>query len=165
MNAVPVLIALGSNLGDRAGFLLAGLARLAALEGFELEDLSQVYQTEPVGPAGQGPYLNAVLRGQTTLPPRELLQELLRIEESLGRVRQQRWGPRTLDLDLLDYGGLVLEEPGLTLPHPRLHQRPFVLVPLGDVAPNWLHPTLGKTAAELLADLDSAGVTLWQPAY
>jgi len=165
VDGATVLIALGSNLGDRAGFLLAGLTKLAALEGFELEGLSQIYQTEPVGPAGQGPYLNAVLRGQTTLAPRELLQEMLRIEESLGRVRQQRWGPRTLDLDLLDYDGLVLEEPGLTLPHPRLHQRPFVLVPLGDVAPNWLHPTLGKTAAELLADLDSAGVTLWQPAY
>jgi len=165
VNAVPVLIALGSNLGDRAGFLLAGLARLAALEGFELEDLSQVYQTEPVGPAGQGPYLNAVLRGQTTLPPRELLQEMLQIEESLGRVRQQRWGPRTLDLDLLDYGGLVLEEPGLRLPHPRLHQRPFVLVPLGDVAPDWRHPTLKKTAVELLGSLDSTGVKPWQAAY
>ena len=165
MNAVPVLIALGSNLGDRAGFLLAALARLSALEDFEPKGLSPIYQTEPVGPAGQGPYLNAVLHGQTTLAPRELLQEMLRIEESLGRVRRQRWGARTLDLDLLDYGGLVLEEPGLTLPHPRLHRRPFVLVPLSDVAPNWRHPTLRKTAAELLAGLDSAGVTPWQPAY
>ena len=165
MNGTEVLIALGSNLGDRAGFLLGGLARLSALDGFELAGLSQVYETEPVGPVGQGPYLNAVLRGRSELTPRELLREMLRIEASLGRLRQQRWGPRTLDLDLLDYGGLVLEEPGLRLPHPRLHQRPFVLVPLGDVAPDWRHPTLKKTAVELLGSLDSTGVKPWQAAY
>ena len=165
MNGTEVLIALGSNLGDRAGLLLGGLARLSALDGFELAGLSQVYETEPVGPAGQGPYLNAVLRGRSELTPRELLREMLRIEASLGRLRQQRWGPRTLDLDLLDYGGLVLEEPGLRLPHPRLHQRPFVLVPLGDVAPDWRHPTLRKTAVELLGSLDSTGVKPWQAAY
>lgn len=165
MDGVEVLIALGSNLGDRASLLLGGLARLSSLEGFGLAGLSQVYETEPVGPAGQEPYLNAVLRGRSELAPQELLREMLRIEASLGRVRQQRWGPRTLDLDLLDYGGLVLEEPGLTLPHPRLHQRPFVLVPLGDVAPDWRHPTLKKTAVELLRDLDITGVKPWQAAY
>jgi len=161
----PVFIALGSNLGDRAGLLLAGLARLSRLEGFELAGLSQIYETEPVGPAGQGPYLNAVLAGRTVLEPRRLLQEMLRIEGELGRVRQQRWGPRTLDLDLLDYGGLVVDEPGLELPHPRLHERPFVLAPLCDLAPDWRHPRLGKTARELLNETGMDGVRPWAPDY
>jgi 2-amino-4-hydroxy-6-hydroxymethyldihydropteridine diphosphokinase len=160
-----VLIALGSNLGDRAGFLLSGLARLAALAGFEPGRLSPIYETAPVGPVGQGPYLNAVLTGRSTLPPRELLEEMLRVEAALGRVRGRRWGPRTLDLDLLDYGGRLLAEPGLTLPHPRLHERPFVLVPLAAVAPSWRHPRLGKTAAELLEGRDASGVRPWKPLY
>lgn len=165
MEGTPVLIALGSNLGDRAGYLLSGMAQLSALESFRLQRLSTVYETEPVGPAGQGPYLNAVLLGRTRLEPQVLLQEMLRIERRLGRIRQRRWGPRTLDLDLLDYGGRVLEEPGLTLPHPRLAERPFVLVPLGEVAPDWRHPLRQETAAELLTRLDASGVRPWRPAY
>jgi len=152
-------------MGDRAGFLLAALAQLSALGEFELKNLSPIYETEPVGPANQNSYLNAVLLGKTNLAPGALMNKMLGIERYLGRVRNRRWGPRTIDLDLLDYGGQVLEEPGLTLPHPRLHQRPFVLVPLGDVAPNWRHPTLQKTAAELLAILDSAGVHPWRPVH
>ncbi len=165
MEGTPVLIALGSNLGDRAGYLLSGMAQLSALESFRLQRLSTVYETEPVGPAGQGPYLNAVLLGRTRLEPQVLFQKMLRIERRLGRIRQRRWGPRTLDLDLLDYGGRVLEEPGLTLPHPRLAERPFVLVPLGEVAPDWRHPLRQETAAELLTRLDASGVRPWRPAY
>ncbi|HGY08919.1 MAG TPA: 2-amino-4-hydroxy-6-hydroxymethyldihydropteridine diphosphokinase [Oceanithermus profundus] len=156
--AEEVLVALGSNLGDRAGHLLGAVAALSRLEGFELGALSPVYETEPVGPAGQPPYLNAVLAGRSALPPEALLAALLEIERRHGRTRGRRWGPRTLDLDLLDHGGLVLERPGLTLPHPRLHERPFVLVPLVDVAPRWRHPRLGRTAAELLRGLDRSGV-------
>ncbi|WP_293171225.1 2-amino-4-hydroxy-6-hydroxymethyldihydropteridine diphosphokinase [Oceanithermus sp.] len=165
MKGTRVLIALGSNLGDRAGFLLAGLARLGALEGFAPGRLSPVYETEPVGPAEQGPYLNAVLEGESALEPRTLLAALLAIERELGRVRDRRWGPRTLDLDLLDYGGRVLRQPGLELPHPRLHERAFVLVPLADLQPGWRHPVLGRTARELLADLSKDGVRPWRPRY
>ncbi|WP_457638202.1 2-amino-4-hydroxy-6-hydroxymethyldihydropteridine diphosphokinase [Oceanithermus sp.] len=159
-----VYIGLGSNLGDMAGYLLAALSRLGQISGFELVRLSPIYETAPVGPP-QGNYLNAVLLGRSLLEPRELLGSLLRVENELGRVRRQRWGARTIDLDLLDYGGLVVDEPGLTLPHPRLHQRPFVLVPLAELDPKWLHPQLGKSAKELLEGLDTGGVKPWRPGY
>ncbi|XOB99645.1 2-amino-4-hydroxy-6-hydroxymethyldihydropteridine diphosphokinase [Deinococcota bacterium DY0809b] len=155
---------MGSNLGDRAGHLLGAVTALARRPKVRLAGLSLVYETEPVGPPGQGPYLNAVAALETECDPQELLATLLAIERAHGRVRRERWGPRTLDLDLLDFGGRVLERPGLALPHPRLHERPFVLVPLADVAPGWRHPLLGRTAAELLAELDAGGVRPWHPA-
>ena len=164
MGQTPALVALGSNLGDRAGHLLGAVSALARRPGVRLVGLSRVYETEPVGPPGQGPYLNAVAALRTECEPQELLATLLAIERAHGRVRRERWGPRTLDLDLLDFGGRVLELPGLLLPHPRLHERAFVLVPLADVAPGWRHPFLGRTAAELLAGLDARGVRPWQPA-
>ncbi|WP_457634060.1 2-amino-4-hydroxy-6-hydroxymethyldihydropteridine diphosphokinase [Oceanithermus desulfurans] len=165
MTVARALVALGSNLGDRAGHLLGAVAALARRPEVRLAGLSRIYETEPVGPAGQGPYLNAVLAVETGLGPLELLEVLLAIERAHGRVRRERWGPRTLDLDLLDFGGRVLERPGLSLPHPRLHERAFVLVPLAEVAPDWRHPLLGATAAELLAKLDRSGVRPWEPAY
>ncbi len=90
---------------------------------------------------------------------------MLQIESRLGRVRGERWGPRTIDLDLLDYAGQVIDEPGLRLPHPRLHQRPFVLAPLAEAAPGWRHPLLHKTARELLQGLDASGVRRWRVGY
>lgn len=164
MGQTPALVALGSNLGDRAGHLLGAVTALARRPEVRLAGLSLVYETEPVGPPGQGPYLNAVAALETECDPLELLTTLLAIERAHGRVRRERWGPRTLDLDLLDFGGRMLELPGLSLPHPRLHERAFVLVPLADVAPDWRHPLLGGTAAELLAELDARGVRPWQPA-
>jgi len=160
----PVLVALGSNLGDRAGFLLGAVAALSAGPLCDLT-LSPIYETAPLGPPSQGPYLNAVLAGRTSLSPRALLDELLAIENYFGRKRGERWGPRTLDLDLLDYAGLVVDEPGLQLPHPRLHERSFVLTPLADVAPSWRHPLLDKTASDLLAGLDVSGIRRWRPPY
>ncbi len=151
------LVALGSNLGDRAGYLLSGLAALGRA-GVRVLRLSRVYETEPVGPPGQGPYLNQVAAVETELEPAELLALLLAVERAHGRVRTERYGPRTLDLDLLDYEGRILDLPGLTLPHPRLHERAFVLVPLLEVAPGWRHPRLGKSARELLLALDAGGV-------
>ena len=150
-------VGLGSNLGDRAAYLLLGLSALSRLPETRLLRLSPVYETDPVGPP-QPPYLNMVAELETELSPKGLLAEMLRIEKALGRERRERWGPRTLDLDLLLYGDLVLEEEGLSVPHPRLHERAFVLVPLLDLLPEGRHPLLGQSFAELLASLDASSV-------
>jgi 2-amino-4-hydroxy-6-hydroxymethyldihydropteridine diphosphokinase len=154
---VRAYVGLGSNLGDRAAHLLLGLSALSRLPKTHLLRLSPVYETDPVGPP-QPPYLNMVAELETELSPKELLAEMLRIEKALGRERRERWGPRTLDLDLLLYGDLVLEEEGLSVPHPRLHERAFVLVPLLDLLPEGRHPLLGQSFAELLASLDASSV-------
>jgi len=155
---VLAYVGLGSNLGDRAGYLLAAVSLLSRLPKTRLLRLSPVYETAPVGPP-QPPYLNLVAELDTGLDPRELLQALLEVERALGRERKERWGPRTIDLDLLLYGDLVLEEEGLQVPHPRLHERAFVLVPLLDLLPEGRHPVLGVRFAELLAALDASGVS------
>jgi 2-amino-4-hydroxy-6-hydroxymethyldihydropteridine diphosphokinase len=154
---VRAYVGLGSNLGDRAAHLLLGLSALSRLPKTHLLRLSPVYETEPVGPP-QPPYLNMVAELETELSPKGLLAEMLRVEKALGRERRERWGPRTLDLDLLLYGDLVLEEEGLSVPHPRLHERAFVLVPLLDLLPEGRHPLLGQSFAELLASLDASSV-------
>ena len=150
-------VGLGSNLGDRAAHLLLGLSALSRLPETRLLRLSPVYETDPVGPP-QPPYLNMVAELETELSPKGLLAEMLRVEKALGRERRERWGPRTLDLDLLLYGDLVLEEAGLSVPHPRLHERAFVLVPLLDLLPEGRHPLLGQSFAELLASLNASSV-------
>jgi 2-amino-4-hydroxy-6-hydroxymethyldihydropteridine diphosphokinase len=152
--------ALGSNLGDRAAHLAAARERIAAAWG-PLQACSMVYETEPVGPAGQGAYLNQVVVIAFGGAPEELLAGALAIEASLGRERRERWGPRSIDLDLLLHGERVRPGPGLELPHPRLHERAFVLVPLAQVLPRWRHPRLGATAGELLAGVDRGGVRRW----
>jgi len=154
---VRAYVGLGSNLGDRAAYLLLGLSALSRLPETRLLRLSPVYETDPVGPP-QPPYLNMVAELETELSPKGLLAEMLRIEKALGRERRERWGPRTLDLDLLLYGDLVLEEAGLSVPHPRLHERAFVLVPLLDLLPEGRHPLWGQSFAELLASLDASSV-------
>jgi 2-amino-4-hydroxy-6-hydroxymethyldihydropteridine diphosphokinase len=154
---VRAYVGLGSNLGDRAAHLLLGLSALSRLPKTHLLRLSPVYETDPVGPP-QPPYLNMVAELETELSPKGLLAEMLRVEKALGRERRERWGPRTLDLDLLLYGDLVLEEAGLSVPHPRLHERAFVLVPLLDLLPEGRHPLLAQSFAELLASLDASSV-------
>jgi 2-amino-4-hydroxy-6-hydroxymethyldihydropteridine diphosphokinase len=149
--AVLAAVGWGSNLGDRQAAVAAALARLAAEPGVRLVAGSRTRETEPVGGPPQGRYLNGVVVVETTLAPRELLDALLRIEAAGGRLRAERDGPRTIDLDLLFHGDALLDEPRLTLPHPRMHLRRFVLEPLADVLPAWRHPTLQRTAAELLA--------------
>jgi dihydropteroate synthase len=146
-----VYIALGSNLGDRAAYLQAALDRLRAT--VQVTAVSPVYETDPVGYAEQGPFLNAVVAGTTTRSPWELLRTLQAIERAAGRVRSFPNAPRTLDLDLLSYGTLVLDTPDLTVPHPRLHERAFVLAPLADIAPELVLPGLDSTVAALLAHL------------
>ncbi len=149
-------IALGSNLGDRRAHLDAALAALAVLPGTRLEAVSPFYETAPVGPPGQQDYLNAVARLSTTLDPFALLDALLAIEQARGRVRRERWGSRTLDLDLLLHGDTRLNDPRLTLPHPSMLDRAFVLVPLNDLAPGLV--LSGRTVAQHLAGLDRSGV-------
>ncbi len=147
-------LGLGSNLGDRLETLRAALRRIRAEPGSRLLSNSAFYETDPVGgPSGQPAYLNAAAVIETDKSPDDLLQFLHAIEHSFGRVRTVKDGPRTLDLDLLLYDDLILDTPELTVPHPRMHERAFVLAPLNDIASNVSHPKLGKTVLELLQTL------------
>jgi 2-amino-4-hydroxy-6-hydroxymethyldihydropteridine diphosphokinase len=155
-SAATAYIALGSNLGDRRGHLEAAFAALAALPGTRLLARSAIFETPPFGPPGQQNYFNAVASLATTLSPLSLLDELLAIEQSRGRVRRERWGPRTLDLDLLLYGDAIIHETRLTLPHPEMLKRAFVLAPLHDLAPELI--IAGRSIGQHLSSLDQAGI-------
>jgi 2-amino-4-hydroxy-6-hydroxymethyldihydropteridine diphosphokinase len=154
----PVLayIGLGANLGEPAAQLRRALAELAALDEVELLKVSSFYLNPPLGPPEQPWYVNAVAQVRTRLSAEELLRSLQRLEDALGRVRGERWGPRVIDLDLLLYNGEVINTPELTLPHPEMQRRAFVLVPLAEIAPEAWHPGLQQSAAQLLAELDPA---------
>jgi len=158
-------VCLGSNLGDRAGYLL--LAVRGMLEaGLEVIRVSSIYETAPVENENQPAFLNLVaeLRGSTLPSPEQLLARLLRIEYTLGRTRDIHQGPRTIDLDLLIFKDELANTEFLTLPHPRLHLRRFVLVPLNELVPNLVHPVLKKPVRELLAHTDDgAKVVRWKP--
>jgi 2-amino-4-hydroxy-6-hydroxymethyldihydropteridine diphosphokinase len=150
-------VSIGTNLGDRDAHLALALRRLAELPETELVAVSPVFETDPVGPPPQGPFLNAAAKLRTALSPRALLAALLAIEQEAGRVRSVRNAARSLDLDLLLHGDRVLDEPGLTLPHPRLAERPFVLEPLAALAPALVHPALGETIATLATRVRDPG--------
>ena len=153
-------VSLGSNLGDREAHFALALRRLGVLPRTRVEALSPVFETDPVGPPPQGPFLNAVVALHTSLSARALLEALLAIEREAGRRRSaERWTARTLDLDLLLYGEEVIDEPGLTVPHPRLAERPFVLEPLAALAPALRHPVLRERIDVLAARVrDSCAV-------
>ena len=156
-----VFLGLGSNLGDRASNLAAARSALSrGVIGIVAE--SSVYQTEPWGPVPQGRYLNQVLRATSELAPRDLLAKLLEIERALGRdrTREERYGPRTIDLDILLYGEREVREPDLQIPHPRMVERAFVLVPLAEIAPDL--SVRGVPIADALARLDRSGVALYE---
>ncbi len=156
-----VYVALGSNLGDRRAYLARAAERLGSYVN-ELQ-ASSVYETEPWGYEDQPAFLNQVLAGETELEPLQLLTRLKQIETELGREERFRYGPREIDLDLLLYGRQVLRTPQLELPHPRLHERAFVLVPLADLAPDLVHPVLEKTIVELLEEVDTDGIERYRP--
>jgi 2-amino-4-hydroxy-6-hydroxymethyldihydropteridine diphosphokinase len=144
-------VGLGANLGPREATLLRAVDLIAAVPGVEVLELSSFADTEPVGVEDQPDFLNGALAVETTLSPRDLLNALLSVERELGRVREdgERWGPRTIDLDLLLYGDEALDEPGLTVPHPRLHERRFALEPLAELEPELVIPGRGRVSAVL----------------
>lgn len=150
-------IGLGSNLGDSDWILESALEILAAEPGIQLVARSHWYQTVAVGPP-QPDYLNGCALLQVSLSPPALLQVLIRVEAQFGRVRRVRWGPRSLDLDLLWYDQLCLETPTLQIPHPRMRERAFVLVPLAEIAPDWIDPVSGKAIAQLVETVDWTGI-------
>ena len=158
-------VSLGSNLGDRAGNLLLGIRGILDA-GHEVTRLSQIYETEPVETFPQPNFLNMVaeLKVEAHLKPEELLEQLLRIEQLLGRTRDSDKGPRTIDLDLLLYGEEVVDNRRLTLPHPQFHRRRFVLVPLAELCPELEHPVFHRLITELLqTTTDGSEVKVWTP--
>lgn len=163
---MKAFVGLGSNLGEREAMIRLALDDLARLPGTRLLRASSLYDTEPVGDAEQPNFLNAVAQLETGLTARQLLWNLLLIEKRLGRVRTRRWGPRVIDLDLLLYGSLVVEEDDLQLPHPELTRRSFVLVPLVELDPLLVHPVTGETLLQHLSRLHTRppvkkGTRLW----
>ncbi|MBO0652657.1 2-amino-4-hydroxy-6-hydroxymethyldihydropteridine diphosphokinase [Streptomyces triculaminicus] len=158
-NPKRAVISIGSNLGNRLEILQGAIDALEDTPGLRVKAVSPVYETEPWGvdPGTQPSYFNAVVLVKTTLPPDSLLERGHAIEEAFERVRERRWGARTLDVDIVTYQDVVSDDPGLTLPHPRAHERAFVLVPWYDVDPEAEVPGRGPVV-ELLAEIGSAGV-------
>ncbi|MBQ0985324.1 2-amino-4-hydroxy-6-hydroxymethyldihydropteridine diphosphokinase [Streptomyces sp. F63] len=158
-NPKRAVIALGSNLGNRLETLQGAVDALEDTPGVRVKAVSPVYETEPWGvdPGSQPSYFNAVVLVKTTLPPGSLLERAQAVEEAFERVRDERWGPRTLDVDIVAYQDVISDDPALTLPHPRVHQRAFVLAPWHDVEPAAEVPGHGPVE-ELLADIPGQGV-------
>lgn len=149
-----VFIGVGSNGGDRLACISSAIKALSRVDGVHVVQMATIIETEPVGGPPQGPYLNTVVELQTTRTPQDLLGVLKDIERRLGRQpTMQRWAPRPIDLDILLYGDVMLNDSSLIIPHPRMHMRRFVLEPLAQLAPDLLHPLLRRTIADLLAHL------------
>ncbi len=158
MNREVVYLGLGSNLGDKVSNCLHALERLSSSGYHQVRAVSSLYKTEPIGYREQDWFINCVAEVIFSLPPRSLLQLLQGIEKGMGREKRFRWGPRIIDLDILFYGTRIIKEEGLTIPHPHLHERGFVLVPLAELVPDLLHPVLKKTIRELLVEIEAEGV-------
>lgn len=157
--ASKTAIALGSNLGNSLAILEAAIEALDRSPGIKVNLMSAWYQTKAIGPP-QPDYINGCIVAGVKQEPQSLLQILLDIEKQFGRTRGEKWGPRTLDLDLLLYDDLILETAVLQIPHPRIRERAFVLVPLAEIVPQWIEPVSGKTIEELVKAVDCTGVNL-----
>lgn len=153
---VTIALGFGSNLGDRQAQITLALDSLAMHPHIDLLSVSALYQTPPWGKTDQPTFFNAAALAETDLSPRILLEAVLGIERSLGRLRGELWGPRTIDIDILLYGGVRIDEPGLTIPHPRIQERAFVIRPLADVAPE--AEIAGRSVNDWLANLDVTGI-------
>jgi 2-amino-4-hydroxy-6-hydroxymethyldihydropteridine diphosphokinase len=163
---IVAYVAIGANLGDREATFASVIRALEAEPDLLLTAASPVFETDPVGPPGQADYLNAVLRLRVWIAPIELLRRLQAIEDRLGRDRRresERWGPREIDLDLVFYGDRCIESIELVVPHPRAHERAFVMTPMAELDPEFVHPTLGITVAEIaIRWIERAEVRTWR---
>jgi len=158
MKSKQAAIGLGSNLGDSLTILKTALDILNNTPGIVINSISSWYQTVPIGPP-QPNYINGCVLLEVQQTPQELLEILLGIETQLGRVRQERWGARTLDLDILLIDDLILNTSNLVIPHPAMTERCFVLVPLAEIAPHWIHPVMGKSISSLINTINISGVS------
>jgi len=148
-----VYIALGANLGDREKNMRNAHGHIMRLEGIQPGKISKFYETAPFGGPAQPMFLNAALEIKTSMSPHQLLEELQRIELHMGRIRKEKWGPRTIDLDIVFFGDRIVEDAQLKIPHPLMHERMFVLEPLAEIAPNAAHPVLKKTVFQMYQEL------------
>ena len=158
MAHITAYIGIGSNLGIPEENCTNAIEKISSTKDIKIISKSSFYQTEPIGGVQQGWFINAAIEIETDLSPVNLLSVLLNLELAMGRIRQEKWGPRLIDLDLLLYSNLVLEKKGLTLPHPEIQNRKFVLIPMSEIAGNVIHPTLKKTIKTLLQE--SSDVTI-----
>lgn len=165
-SACPVAyIGLGSNIGDRLANCRRAIEAIAAAQENRILQCSPFYETEPAGEKNQDWFVNGVVEMETSFSPHGLMDFLMAIEKRMGRVRDRRWGPRIIDLDILFYGQSVIEEGGLSIPHPRLAERLFVLAPLSDIAPQFRHPVLNQTVAELREKVRGKEMVLCLPPF
>jgi 2-amino-4-hydroxy-6-hydroxymethyldihydropteridine diphosphokinase len=147
-------LSLGSNLGNKLRFLKEAISKIGEADKITINRVSSVYETQPVGYEEQEWFLNLVVEIKTSLVPRDLLDHVLSVEDQMGRRREIKWGSRNIDIDILLYDNQIIQSDHLTLPHPRMHERRFMLLPLAEIAPKLLHPKLKKTTEELLEDCE-----------
>jgi 2-amino-4-hydroxy-6-hydroxymethyldihydropteridine diphosphokinase len=161
----PIFLSLGSNLGNRETYLQRALNRLREHPQITLTQLSSVYETEPVGNVDQDSFLNMVAQGETSLSPEQLLHVIQNVEQDLGRRREIYWGPRTIDIDILLYNNKRIDSEELVIPHPRMTERAFVLIPLAEIAPGWIIPGVEKNILELVDLVQGEGVRKWKTRF